>query len=199
MSSKVSMPGAEHVREPTVDELKRELAEAREQRAATNNILHIISGSPAGAQPVFNAIVASCEQLLGCRAAAITLVVGRELNIVAFTHWNAETDAELQAYYPVSLDSDSLMSVAARKQIPILIDDTETDIRVTAIARDVARRRDFRSAIIVPMLRQGKTVGTLSVGHPQSNAFTENDLRLLQTFADQAVIAIENARLFEEV
>jgi signal transduction histidine kinase len=197
MPSEVSVTSADHDREPTVEELKRELAGAREEQAATSDILRIISGSAAGAQPAFDAIVTSCRQLLGCRAVAITLLVGRELNIVAFTRLNAEADAELQAYYPLPLDGGSLMSVAAREQIPILIDDTETDTRVTTIARDVARRRDFRSFVIVPMLHQDKTVGTINVAHPRPNAFSKNDVRLLQTFADQAVIAIENTRLFE--
>ena len=77
MPSEVSMPGAAHDREPTVEKLKQELAEARNQQAATSDILRIISDSANGAQPVFDAIVASCQQLLRGAAAAITQLVGR--------------------------------------------------------------------------------------------------------------------------
>jgi len=196
MSSEVSLAGAQDDREPSIEELKRELVEAREQQAATSDILRIISGSSIGAQPVFDAIVASCQRLLRGGTAAITLLVDRRLKVVAFRRTKPEADAAMLAFSH-SLDGHSPISVVARERTPFVIDDIETDTRVPAINRDAIRRRGSRSALFVPMLHQDKTVGTISVGHPQPSAFTEYDVRLLQTFADQAVIAIENTRLFE--
>ena len=90
---------------------------------------------------MFDGILASCQRLLNRAAAAITLLVGRQLNLVAFTHTTPEADAALRAYYPLPPDGHEMVSVAAREQIPTVVDDTETDTRVTTVARDAARHR----------------------------------------------------------
>jgi len=160
MSSEVSLAGAQDDREPSIEELKRELVEAREQQAATSDILRIISGSSIGAQPVFDAIVASCQRLLRGGTAAITLLVDRRLKVVAFRRTKPEADAAMLAFSH-SLDGHSPISVVARERTPFVIDDIETDTRVPAINRDAIRRRGSRSALFVPMLHQDKTVGTI--------------------------------------
>src|SRR5262249_36842743 len=77
--------------------------------------------------------------------------------------------------------------------------DFETDRRLPELARAAARARGFRSWVVVPMLRHGEAVGTISVTRRESGGFNDDEIALLQTFADQAVIAIENVRVFTEL
>src|SRR5262249_4589213 len=78
-----------------------------------------------------------------------------------------------------------------------LVSDTETDQRIAPLVREIARARGYRSSLIVPMVRQGQAIGTISVTRRDVGIFTDEEIALIKTFADQAVIAIENTRLFE--
>jgi GAF domain-containing protein len=82
----------------------------------------------------------------------------------------------------------------------VKVADMETDPRAhPGIGRIAARERGFRSMVVVPMFREGHVVGVITVGRAESGEFSDTDIALLQTFADQAVIAIENVRLFKEL
>src|SRR5262249_15035460 len=76
--------------------------------------------------------------------------------------------------------------------------DFDTDVDVPATAREIARRRGFKATITVPMLRVGEPIGVISVSSSESGGFSQTEIDLLKTFADQAGIAIENVRLFNE-
>jgi signal transduction histidine kinase len=190
----------------SVEELRRELAEAQAERddahrreAATAEVLRVISKCTTDVQPVFDAIVMSSKLLLGAHSALVSRVVGRELVLAAYTPINPTADDELKGTYPHSLEGTGLAVYVVREGVPCVVSDTETDDRVPPSVRETARSRGFRSILSVPMLSRGEAIGTINVTRATSGAFSDKDIALLQTFADQAVIAIENTRLFEEV
>src|SRR5262249_45320440 len=92
-----------------------------------------------------------------------------------------------------------LYAPAMRDRATLTLRDFETDRRLPELARAAARARGYRSQVVVPMLRHGEAVGTISLTRRESGGFTDDEIALLQTFADQAVIAIENGRLFTEL
>jgi two-component system, NtrC family, sensor kinase len=199
-----SLDDLAHVRQ--IEELTAQLSKAQAERddahrreAATAEILHVISKCTTDVQPVFDAIVVSSKSLLGGHSAVVSRVVGRELVLAAYTPINPTADDELMRTYPRSLEGASPSASAVRDGAPCVIGDTERDNRVPPSVRESARSRGFRSILSVPMLSMGTTIGTINVTRTTPGAFSDKDIALLQTFADQAVIAIENTRLFEEV
>jgi signal transduction histidine kinase len=90
-------------------------------------------------------------------------------------------------------------ATAMRDRTPLNIADSETDARVSEAARAVTRLQGFRSWVVVPLLRHDEGIGTIGVSRRERGGFTDDEIALLQTFADQAVIAIENARLLTEL
>ena len=193
MSSEVSTVADDH----SVEALRRELAEAREQQAATGEILRIISTFQKDSQPVLDAIVTASKRLLRAHSALVTLVAGDELQFAACTSTSRAADEELRRFFPLKLDGVGPTVAAVRERTPFVTTDTETDARLDAAAREVARRRGYRSILIVPLLRSGTVIGTINIARSTSGKFTEADVAILKNFADQAVIAIENTRLFE--
>jgi signal transduction histidine kinase len=177
---------------------KREV-EALEQQAATAEILRVISQSQSDVQPVFDTIVHSAKRLLGALTAAVTRLTGDELHLAALTRTDESADAELQRFYPQPVSGASAHARAVRTLAPVNIGDTETDSQISAAGRNVARVRGYRSMLVVPIVRDETAVGTLSLTRAQPGLFTLAEVGLLQTFADQAVIAIENVRLFTEL
>ena len=92
----------------------------------------------------------------------------------------------------------SLSAEVVRGGVPSFASDIGTDERFDAGRRDVARARGYRSIVHVPMLVEGRAIGTIAVTRRETGPFLPGEIALLQTFADQAVIAIENVRLFNE-
>jgi signal transduction histidine kinase len=188
----------------SVKELIAALAKAQAERddslrreAATAEVLRIISKCTTDVQPVFDAIVASSKLLLGGHSALMLRIAGRELTLAAFTPISPEADETVKRFYPRPLEGNLPAVAAVRERVPFVVSDTETDDRLPLSGRELARRRGYRSILIVPMLCKGEAIGTINVGRPSAGAFSDMDIALLQTFADQAVIAIENTRLFE--
>src|SRR5262245_36920735 len=176
---------------------KRELQESLERQTATSEVLGVISTSPGELEPVFDTIVMSCKRLFSSHTAVVTRVSEGKVQLAAFTPVSAEADQELKRYYPIELDGKSAVPSAAREGVPFMITDTEMDAHIPNV--ELARRRGYRSVLVVPMLSQGATIGTINVSRADPGQFSKPEFELLKTFADQAVIAIENARLFEEV
>jgi len=179
--------------------LRAENAALRDQQAATSEILRVISSSPNDVKPVFDTIVHSAKRLLGALTAVVTRLIGDELHLAALTTTDESADQELRGFYPQPVSGSSVQARAVRTLAPVNIGDTETDERLSAAGRKVARVRGYRSMLAVPIARNGKAVGTISVTRPQPASFLPAEVGLLQTFADQAVIAIENVRLFTEL
>jgi signal transduction histidine kinase len=177
----------------------RELTTALDQQTATSDILRVISQSQKDVQPVFDAIVGSAVRLLRGYTGALTRVAGDQLELAALTSTDDAGDAAIRARYPQSVQSEEVATRAIRERAPFNIADAETDPRVTDTQRAAARVRGFRSMVVVPLLHRDEAVGTIAVTRPEAGGFTDDEMALLKTFADQAVIAIENVRLFNEL
>src|SRR5262245_7205114 len=176
-----------------------DLTTALNQQTATSEILKVISSSPTDAQPVFEAIVRSVQRLSGAYSSVLSRLVDGELQLTASSSTTPSGDVALRAIYPLRLTQAPLLAQAIDKREPLIIDDTEADPRITPLAREIARQRGARSTIQLPLIHRDSVIGVIAVGHAQPRAFTRDDIELLRTFADQAVIAIENVRLFKEL
>jgi GAF domain-containing protein/anti-sigma regulatory factor (Ser/Thr protein kinase) len=177
----------------------RELTTALDTQTATSDILRVISQSQTNVQPVFDAIVASAVRLLGAYSGLLTRVAGDQIEIAAITSTDAAGDAALRARYPLSLHSERTHAQAIRDRAPLNIADAQTDPRLPEAQHATARARGYRSQAVVPLLRHDETVGAIAVTRRDPGGFTDDEIALLKTFADQAVIAIENARLLSEL
>ncbi len=169
--------------------LKRE-AEAQEQQRATSEILRVISSSPMDVQPVFEAIVASAGRLCNGTTAAVFLVHDGTLYHPANYGGSPEALAAARARYPRPLRLDTGPGIAILTRSVHEVRDVE-DSSTAEHIRAVGRVLGFRSVITVPMLRKGEAIGAIAVTRREPGPFSEGDMALLQTFADQAVIAVE--------
>ncbi len=176
--------------------LRSELAAARDRQNASAEILRTIAASPSDARPVFAAIASSSKRLLGGFSATVLQFIGDELHLVAFTPTSAEADEGLRASFPRKIAEFPTFALV-RGGETIQFPDSEAD-DVPPLNRDLARLRGFRSVLFMPLMNRGTAVGMISVTRAEPGAFAPDHVQLLQTFADQAVIAIENARLFNE-
>ncbi|MCK1361548.1 GAF domain-containing protein [Bradyrhizobium sp. 199] len=177
-------------------ELRGELAIARDRQSASAEILRNIAASPSDARPVFEAIASSSKRLLDGFSATVLQFSGDELHLVAFTPIDPETDEGLKASFPRKI-ADFPTFALVRGGETIQFPDSEAD-DVPQLNRELARLRGFRSVLFMPLMNRGAPVGMISVTRAEPGAFAPDLVQLLQTFADQALIAIENARLFNE-
>src|SRR5262245_38447040 len=178
----------------------RELTTALDTQTATSDILGVISRSPTDVRPVFDAILASAVRLLGAYSGHLTRVEGDQIVLAAFTSTDDAGDAALGAVFPMSVQSGSVGNAQViRDRQPINLADAHSDPRLSETGRAVYRSRGSRSQAIVPLLRRDEAIGTIAVARREPGGFTGDEIALLKTFADQAVIAIENVRLFKEL
>jgi len=170
----------------------RELAEAQEQQTATGEILRVISISPTDYQPVFNTIVRRAGVICGAVDAMLWTVDGDDLVVRAH---HGPLAAVIGARQPIR---GSVAGYAVREARIVHVEDlTEADD--FPIGRDFARRFGWRTTLSAPLLREGVAIGAMLIRRSEVRPFTEKQVALLKTFADQAVIAIENVRLFTEL
>ncbi|TAG25699.1 MAG: GAF domain-containing protein [Burkholderiales bacterium] len=177
--------------------LFNETKDALEQQTATAEVLKVIAASPSNVQPVFEAIAASSKRLMQGQSAAVLLVREGQLHLAAFTPVSAEADHALQANFPMPLAAHPNAERIGKSQINHL-SDTEVDLADFPAMRDLARQRGFRSVLTTPLMKSGAAIGVISVTRAEPKPFSAAHIALQRTFADQAVIAIENARLFNE-
>jgi GAF domain-containing protein len=177
----------------------RELTTALDTQTATSDILRVISQSQTNVQPVFDAIVDSAVRLLRGNVSTLTRLAGDQIELAAFTSSNDVGDAVHRTRFPLPLHSDEDHGQAMRNRAPFNSADAPSDPRLPETQRASARVRGYRSVVVVPLLRHDEAVGTLGVGRGETGGFTDDEIALLQTFAAQAVIAIENARLLSEL
>jgi signal transduction histidine kinase len=195
MQSEVSTASGDQSHSRAVDELRRELAEARDQQTMTSEILGIISNSPTDVRPVFDAIARSAVHLCDALYGFVSRFDGELMHVGATHNYTPEALQEIQQVYPMrpdrSMVSGRVILTRAVVHIPDVRDDPEYS------QQRLARRHGWQSVLGVPMLREGNPIGMIMVVREQAGRFSETQIKLLKTFADQAVIAIENARLLE--
>jgi two-component system, NtrC family, sensor kinase len=186
--------------EKNVARLSRELSEAFEQQAATSDILNIISNSPTDAQPVFDAIVQSGLKLFPDALISLALRYGDTINAAAI----AERDPEGAEAWRRSISRTPLsreyMHGAAMLDCKIvdIPDVGNAPAELAAGARNFLTS-GYRAITITPMMRRNVAIGLLSVVRRMPGPLSDKQLSLLRTFAAQAVIAIENTRLLNEL
>jgi GAF domain-containing protein len=175
---------------------KRELSEALEHQTATSEVLNVISRSPTDAQPVFGAIVESAARLCEAVFSVVWLYDGELLRVAATNNFTPEVLNRLARTYPKQPDRSVLAGRAVLDGDIAHVHDLLAD---PEYSHELALAGNWRASLAVPMLRDGKPVGAISVGKAEAVPFSNRQIQLLTTFADQAVIAIENVRLFDEV
>src|SRR6516162_970508 len=174
------------------ERLRRERDEALEQQAATSEILTVIRSSPSHVQPVFEAVAESAARLCESLDSSV---------------WRREGDRQLLVAHHGSISqagTDSLPLVRATVGGRSVLDgrtvhiaDIQTEADEFPTTSQNARRQGYRTILSVPLMREGVAIGAIVLRRSEARLFSERQIALLKTFADQAVIAIENVRLFE--
>ena len=181
--------------ETSAERLSREHTEALEQQAATDEVLRIIRRSPANAQPVFDAIVESASRLCGAVFSAVYLYDDDHFRIVATNNFSREATRQiLELRQQRKPDRSHIAGRAILERAITHVPDVLAD---PEYSREWALAGGWRSVLAVPLLRDNNPLGVLSVSKAEPIPFSDRQIQLLKTFADQALIAIENVRLFE--
>jgi two-component system NtrC family sensor kinase len=182
--------------ETTCALLTHELDEARQQQTATSEILRVISSSRADVQPVLDTIVRSAVRLCDGVIGAVLTFDGELIHSVALHNCTAEAPATAQRLYPMRPSRQQLSGRAVLSRTIVHVPDVLSD---SEYASDIALAGGWRGGLAVPMVRNEAVIGVILVTRAEAGPFSQEQIELLKTFADQAVIAIENVRLFDEV
>ncbi len=177
--------------------LFNETKEALEQQRASGEVLAAISSSIADTTPVFDKILTSCEHLFTGRLVGVTLVGDDDrIHIVAY---HGPGRDELDKIFPAPVDMDTGTGVAILERQALHWPDVEHGDGVPLRMRQGCAAIGVKAITFAPMMWEGRGIGAIFVGREHAGPFSEKDVALLRTFADQAVIAIQNARLFHEI
>ena len=176
--------------------LFNETREALEQQQASAEVLGVISSSVADTAPVFERISRSCKRLFEGVVVSIN-VVGDD-GMLHLGYYDGPNPERLRSIFPGPIDVNSSSGIALTERRVVHLVDAEQDTNVPEYTRRSAFATGMKSVVFAPMLWEGRGVGVITVARPFVKAFSDKEIALLKTFADQAVIAIQNARLFNE-
>jgi GAF domain-containing protein len=183
-----------HRRAPSAAELQRQLAEALEQQSATAEVLKIISSSPGELEPVFEAILKNAIRICEAKFGHMVLVDGNLFRLAAEVGTPRELAELFRRRGPFEPTPGShLDRVRATGRVSHTADDTAETVQGLA-----SKYGGARSIVAVPMLKDDVLIGVILIYRQEVRPFTNEQIALLQSFADQAAIAIENVRLFKE-
>ena len=177
--------------------LFNETREALARQTATAEILMVIASSPADVQPVFDAIAESARLLCGAQVGSATRFDGEWLHMLSYKGASPQAEAEMRAAFPVRPGHGSVNARAIVTAAPAQVPDIQLDPNYQ-LSGPVARA-GLRSMLGVPMVQNGRVIGVIGLGREVPGPYSDNSIALVQTFADQAVIAVENVRLFTEL
>jgi len=177
--------------------LFNETKEALARQTATADVLKVIASSPSNLQPVFDAIAERSNELMHGHSTTVFRFIGNMVELAAFTPVSDEADAVLRAAFPRPHSMLPGLDLAFRGEVQETID--AQSATEPQSSRDIARARGFRGRLAMPLRSDSGIIGAISITRKESGAFADKDKELLRTFADQAVIAIQNVELFEQV
>jgi transcriptional regulator with GAF, ATPase, and Fis domain len=172
-------------------------AEAQAFQKATSEILSVISGSPTDVQPVFNMIVERAVELCGAAFGFVLRYDGQVINVAAHHNLDAEGLRVLQTFWPMAPKPESLVGRAILGCRVVHVHDilTERAYPYSSLQQALG----YRTIVVVPFYRQQEAIGAIAIYRQEVAPFSETQIALVQTFANQAVIAIENVRMFNEI
>ena len=176
-----------------------DLSEALEQQTATSEVLKVISSSPTNVQPVFDSIAESAVRLCNGQFSFVVRFDGKAMAFASSYGLSAEGLATFQSILPMPASEDTAAGRAISRRAVVEIPDVRADSALGARSQSLAKTVTYRSIAAVPLLQEGNPIGAIAVARANAGSFPKRQIVLLQAFADQAVIAIENVRLFDEV
>jgi GAF domain-containing protein len=187
----------EEVRNKTaeLESSNSELREALEQQTATGEVLRVIASSPTELQPVLDTLLANAVKLSGATKGHVRQVDGEFYRVVAHYGESPERISLLRSN-PLPAGPNTPTGRALVEGRPIHVLDVQLEPEPVA---SLARQTGARTLLAAPLLREGTAIGGITIWRETVEPFTERQIELVKTFADQAVIAIENVRLFQEL
>ena len=181
-----------------LDARNRELTEALDRQTATSEVLSVIARTRDDVRPVFEMILENAMRLAGAEFGGVYRVTDGLIHVAAFRNPSPGMVEAMARYYPRPPEAEGAVARAIREREVVHVADAQ-DASLGAAPRELARVGRFRSLLTVPLLRDGVALGAIAVGGAEPGLLSDGQVALVRTFADQAVIAIENVRLFTEL